>query len=74
MNPEAYHKALEDLVVQHPVAMSTIVQLGGPLPDGEDDEHRAQIYDLVRGAVEELSREWQEPPTGPGRTEGGGYS
>ena len=55
MKPEEYHKALEDLVVQHPVAMSTIVQLGGPLPDGEDDEHRAQIYDLVRGAVEELS-------------------
>jgi hypothetical protein len=55
MTPEEYHKALEDLVVQHPVAMSTIVQLGGPLPDGEDDEHRTLIYNLVKGAVEELS-------------------
>lgn len=53
MTPEEYRKALEDLVVRWPVGMATLIQISGPLPDGDSDEHRAVIYRLVRGALED---------------------
>lgn len=55
MNPEEYHKALEELVVRWPVAMSTLIQVGGPLPDGETDGHRALIYRIVKDTLEGMS-------------------
>ena len=52
MNPNEYHKALEELVAQHPVAMSAVIQAVGFLPDGEDDHHRLMIHDTVKQLVE----------------------
>lgn len=52
MTYEEYHKALEDLVVQYPVAMATLIQVNGPLPDGESDEQRAAIVALLREVLE----------------------
>lgn len=43
MNPDEYHKGLEDLTAKFPVLIAHIVQTHGPLPDGEDDVHRALL-------------------------------